>query len=296
MSPSPTVTAWTSAPLRNRIRVALDAPVGDVWALLGDLPRFPEYSAGLERVDAIAGPDGGCAAYVCHFKPTAPGEPGIVERNTMRWFEPGRGYASSGPRDSAFGLRNDVNLMILDPCPEGTLLTWDEYFDAQDVEAMRASFDEALADAAERLIARFGGRLLERYAGDTSEAASPGPVDAVAGLVRAVNRGDLDSAVALYEPDAVLLARPGEPARGREHIAAALQRFIALRPTLSSAASRVFESGEVALYLGRWSLTGVGPDGAPVTMGGESTDVLRRQADGRWLIALDNPWGAAVLT
>jgi hypothetical protein len=30
-------------------------------------------------------------------------------------------------------------------------------------------------------------------------------------------------------------------------------------------------------------------------MGGESSDILRRQSDGRWLIAIDNPWGAQVL-
>jgi hypothetical protein len=28
---------------------------------------------------------------------------------------------------------------------------------------------------------------------------------------------------------------------------------------------------------------------------GVSSDVLRRQPDGRWLIAIDNPWGAQVL-
>lgn len=57
------------------------------------------------------------------------------------------------------------------------------------------------------------------------------PIDAVNDLTEAINRGDLEAALALYEPGA-----------------------------------------------------------------GESSDILRRQADGRWLIALDNPWGAQVLT
>ena len=30
-------------------------------------------------------------------------------------------------------------------------------------------------------------------------------------------------------------------------------------------------------------------------MGGESSDILRRQRDSRWLIAIDNPWGAQIL-
>lgn len=290
----PDLTTLTSAPLRNRIRVALDAPLPDVWALLGDLPRFPEYSAGLARVDATLDPAGRCTEYVCHFKPPAEGEPGIVDRNVMRWYEANAGYASSA-RDSSFGLRDDVNLLTVEPAPAGTLLTWDEYFDAEDVPAMLASFDEALADTAERLVARFGGRLLERYAGDGTPAAPSGPEHTVGLLAEAINRGDLDAAAALYEPGAVLVAEPGKVANGREEILGALREFIALRPTLSTTASRVIRSGDLALYLGRWGLVGVGPDAGMVSMGGDSSDVLRRQADGRWLIAIDDPWGAALL-
>jgi uncharacterized protein (TIGR02246 family) len=273
--------------------VKLDAPVGDVWALIGDLPRFPEYSAGLERVDAIVGADGAYEGFVCHFKPTSQGEAGIVDRNEVRWYEPRRGYASSGEPNNAFGLRDDLFLVAVDQCPGGTLVTWDDYFDAQDVAAMRASLDDALVDIGERLIARFGGQLIERYA--RSERAVSGPERAVADLVNALQRGDLDGAAALYEPEAVMVARPGEIAREREQIREALRGFVALRPTLTTAASHVVESGDVALYLGRWTLTGAGPDGVPVTMGGESADVLRRQPDGRWLISIDNPWGTSVL-
>lgn len=293
MSNAPSIVSWTSAPLQNRIRVRLDAPVDDVWALIGDLPRFPEYSAGLDRVDAIVDADGSYEAYVCHFKPAAQGEAGIVDRNDMRWYEPRRGYASSSEPGNAFGLRDDLFMVTVDQCPGGTLLTWDDYFDAQDAGVMRASLDEALADIAERLVARFGGHVVERYV--AAEAADAGPLGAVARLTRALNRGDLDAAAALYEPEAVMLAQRDQVVRGRDQIREALRQFVALRPTLVTAASHVVESGDVALYLGRWTLTGTGPDGVPVAMGGESTDVLRRQSEGRWLIAVDNPWGTAVL-
>jgi uncharacterized protein (TIGR02246 family) len=289
----PALATLTSAPLRNRIRVELDAPVATVWTLLGDLARFPEYSAGLERVDTTLDSAGRCTEYVCHFKPMAPGEPGIVDRNVVRWYEPAAGYASSG-KDSAFGLIDDVNLVTLEPAQAGTLLTWDEYFHAQDVGAMRASFDDALADIADRLIARFGGRVRERFV--DGNGAAPGPEGTVVRLSEAINRGDLEAAVGLYEPNAVLVAQPGQLARGPAAIRDAMQGFIALRPTLSTAVSHVIESGDVALYLGRWSLSGVAPDGGAVTMGGDSSDVLRRQADGHWLIALDNPWGTGLLS
>ena len=40
---------------------------------------------------------------------------------------------------------------------------------------------------------------------------------------------------------------------------------------------------------------GTGPNGMTVEMAGKSSDVLRRQPDGTWLIAVDNPWGTEVL-
>jgi len=288
----PTTATLTPAPLRNRIRVELAAPPSEVWTLIGDLSRFPEYSAGLERVDATLDSAGRCTEYLCHFRPMEPGEPGIADRNVMRWYEPAAGYASSG-KDSAFGLIDDLNLVTIEPSLAGTLLTWDEYFDADDLAGMRVSFDQAMADIAERLVARFGGRLRERFV--EGNTAATGPETTVVKLSEAVNRGDLEAAMALYEPEAVLVAQPGQAARGGAAIREAMKGFIALRPTLSTAASHVIESEDVALYLSRWSLSGVAPDGSSVTMGGESSDVLRRQADGRWLIALDNPWGAGLL-
>src|SRR5207247_7956191 len=75
----------------------------------------------------------------------------------------------------------------------------------------------------------------------------------------------------------------------------ALARFIALEPTLRSEAQEVIAAGDLALYAGRWTLRGMDPNGHPVVMSGESSDILRQQRDGRWLIALDNPWGAKIL-
>ena len=121
------------------------------------------------------------------------------------------------------------------------------------------------------------------------------PNDTVRQLIAAINSGNLDAAVALYEPSGVLLSPEGQPARGTAELRAALQSFIAMKPRLESQAERVFESGDLALYLSRWSLHGTDPSGKAITMTGESTDVLRRQAGGSWLIAIDNPWGVKTL-
>ena len=123
-----------------------------------------------------------------------------------------------------------------------------------------------------------------------------GPVSTVDRLVDAINRADVESAVALYEKDAALVAQPGKVVRGTAQLREALSGFIAMKAKLHSEAQQVIEAGDVALYVSRWSLRGTDPGGKEVAMGGESSDVLRRQKDGRWLIALDNPWGAQILS
>ena len=121
------------------------------------------------------------------------------------------------------------------------------------------------------------------------------PLETINRLVSAINEGDLTTAIALYEPDAILVAQPGQLARGTSQVREALGGFVAMQATLSSEAQHVLEAGDLAIYLGRWQLRGTDPAGGSVVLGGESTDVLRRQADGRWLIAIDNPWGAQLL-
>src|SRR5438876_7306078 len=74
------------------------------------------------------------------------------------------------------------------------------------------------------------------------------PKDAVGQLVNALNSGNLDAAVSLYEPNAVLVAQPGKVARGTTALRGALSAFIALKPTLVTRREEVIEADGVALY------------------------------------------------
>jgi hypothetical protein len=158
----PSASDFTSSPLRNRIRVELDAPVSEVWELVGDLSRFPEYSAGLERVEATLDDDGRCVEYTCYFKPLEDEMEHAVSRDLMKWYEPNRGYLSV-ETEASWGGGGTVAVTTLDPIPRGTRLTSDMHFDADHLEAARSQLDEALGDIAENLIRRFGGTLTERY-------------------------------------------------------------------------------------------------------------------------------------
>lgn len=111
----PNAATFTPAPLRNRIQVALNAPIAEVWALVGDHGRFPEYSAGLDRVDLKRSSNGTPTEYVCHFKPQQEGGEGVSHRELIRWYEPNRGYASSAEEPNTFGLTNALTLVTLEP-------------------------------------------------------------------------------------------------------------------------------------------------------------------------------------
>ena len=117
------------------------------------------------------------------------------------------------------------------------------------------------------------------------------PEDVIRDFAVRLNEGDVDGALALYEPDAAFVPEPGRTVQGTPAIRDALERFVALEPTLSGEIQGVRMGGDVALVMNRWSLRGHGPDG-PVEMGGTSADVLRRQPDGSWRVLIDDPWGA----
>jgi ketosteroid isomerase-like protein len=102
------------------------------------------------------------------------------------------------------------------------------------------------------------------------------------------NAGDIDGLMALYEPDAVLEPAPGTLVTGAS-IRQALEGFLALKGTIDVVSRRTIKTADLAITHGTWSLAGTAPDGAPVTLGGNTTEVLRRQPDGSWLYVIDLP-------
>lgn len=107
----------------------------------------------------------------------------------------------------------------------------------------------------------------------------------------AFNRHDLEAVLLLYEPDAVLV-RPDGVAEGALAIREAYRAVFAFHPRLTLETVRVHRSGDLAVLYGRWSWVGVRPDGDGVQNRGSSVEVVRRQADGRWLFVIDNPMPA----
>jgi len=125
--------------------------------------------------------------------------------------------------------------------------------------------------------------------------AARNPEELVRLFFETFNRGDLDAALDLYEQDAVLIGQPGQAARGREEVRRGLEAFLATKPELKLVKNEMIARDDLALSIVHWTLQGAGPDGSPVEMEGTTSDVLRRQPDGTWRFAIDNPFGAKIL-
>jgi len=125
---------------------------------------------------------------------------------------------------------------------------------------------------------------------------TPKPSDPLTFLIDAINHGNLDSALSLYEPEAVMVAEPGKLTNGRAGLRDALAGFIAMKPTLSVESRQIVTAGDIALSCAHWNLSGADPDGKEIKMSGRSSDILRRQTDGNWLFLIDNPWGTDILS
>lgn len=117
------------------------------------------------------------------------------------------------------------------------------------------------------------------------------PLSLVQHMTAAFQRGDIDTVMETYEPEARVVFEPGAPLGGDEALRAAFAEFAAVKPVFTYAGHDVVVAGDVALHLAPWTMTGTLPDGTPVSQTGLSVAVMRRQPDGAWRMVIDHPYG-----
>jgi uncharacterized protein (TIGR02246 family) len=117
------------------------------------------------------------------------------------------------------------------------------------------------------------------------------PEDVLDLVAQAINSGDVDAQIALYEPEACFHFEPGQAASsGIQAIREAISGFLAMQPKLTLEAISLNQTRDITLIRNSWHLTATEPDGNPVNMRGQTAVVLRRQPEGNWLIVIDNPY------
>ncbi|MEV0353104.1 DUF4440 domain-containing protein [Nonomuraea sp. NPDC050680] len=116
------------------------------------------------------------------------------------------------------------------------------------------------------------------------------PEDVPAVFAERFNTGDAAAVAEVYESGAVFVPEPGSPLTGQE-AHAANERFLSLGLPIAVRPRHVYTAGDIALLIVDWVIDGTDRDGRPVHIEGTATDVARRGQDGRWLYAIDNPFG-----
>jgi uncharacterized protein (TIGR02246 family) len=111
-------------------------------------------------------------------------------------------------------------------------------------------------------------------------------------MCAAINAGNLDEALALYEPNAAFISEVGKTVTGTDAIREALAGMIAMNVSITVEVPLVVESGDTALLHSQYVVNSTGADGNPVSTEGKGVEIVRRQADGTWKFIIDNPFGA----
>ena len=108
--------------------------------------------------------------------------------------------------------------------------------------------------------------------------AALGPEDLARFFVLRANAGDIEGLVALYEPDAALALPDGKVAKGAEAIRRFYAAMLSKQPKLVAGEQRpALLNSDLALTSSR------------LANGTVTAEIARRQPDGSWLWAVDQP-------
>ncbi len=107
-------------------------------------------------------------------------------------------------------------------------------------------------------------------------------------IIEALNSGDVDKVVSLYEPQGVIAPDPNQIVSGRAAIRSLAAGFLAQQPRLILNDSEVVQAGDIALVRSQVTQTMLQAEKKTETVLGPIL-VARRQTDGCWLIAIDRP-------
>lgn len=115
------------------------------------------------------------------------------------------------------------------------------------------------------------------------------PHEMNATFARAFNSRKLENLLALYEPDARLRVDLSDRTfTGHAEIATALAGLLAAPGEMQSVNRYCIVHGDIALLRAFFTLR----DGARPIASGSTAEIVRRQADGSWLYAIDHAAGA----
>ncbi|MCT7661850.1 DUF4440 domain-containing protein [Mycobacterium deserti] len=123
---------------------------------------------------------------------------------------------------------------------------------------------------------------------DAAERNGPQSPDQLAEqFMAAFTARDLDTLRSLYEPAALYAPSPTGTITGKDAIADSLDSMMKSGAAIDLKLRRIRVAGDLALISNDATVVG-SPDGEPLVT--TTTEIARRQSDGRWLYVLDDPF------
>ncbi|HET7095078.1 MAG TPA: nuclear transport factor 2 family protein [Thermomicrobiales bacterium] len=101
---------------------------------------------------------------------------------------------------------------------------------------------------------------------------------------QAMRAGDVAAALRLYEEDAAFANAAGVVRLGHADLRAELGPMAEAKAVFRVTVNKIIQAGDLALIQTEWSIE------QPEPRSGYALEVLRRQADGRWLLAIGDPF------
>ncbi len=121
-------------------------------------------------------------------------------------------------------------------------------------------------------------------------------LQAILDMTSSFQRKDIARVMASYEGQATVVFEPDAPIADAATIEQMFTGMSALDPTFDyPAGHEVIVNGDIAIHISPWVMSAQDADGQPISGGGLSVAVLRRQADGSWKMVIDNPHSGRLL-
>jgi uncharacterized protein (TIGR02246 family) len=108
-------------------------------------------------------------------------------------------------------------------------------------------------------------------------------------FLEALNSGDVEAVVSLYETAGVIAIDGNQIVAGHNAIRSMVAGVLAQRPRFTLHESDAIQVGDLALIRSRWTVAMADSTGKKTAMHVGPTLVVRRQPDGSWRVAIDRP-------
>lgn len=120
------------------------------------------------------------------------------------------------------------------------------------------------------------------------------PEDAVKYFRDRIVNGDLQGTLSCFDKEAIYIERDGQEIKGLDNIKKSMEHLCVWKPEITGSNHKVIIVGNLAIWVDKWSLKAIMPDGNPVEMNGATSCMMKKNDEGIWLWLVDNPFAAAV--